>query len=587
MIKKSLNNLRLHQKIQYSFLFTLAITLTMFIVTIGFIIKGYNNELYQQFFNTSNMLSSYMEKDFAQTEALSLSLIGDPSVQNYLYLNSSSDNMYEISKASNVMVKSLTGAFLNQRTVSSITVINSDGKPLTIGKQLSSDVTKHIGEITNMAYEAEGQHLWYYTDNPQGQIYSVRAIRNTADISLDHMGILIINYNLPKMVRSNTSLTGKETVYFLLSSDSCDTIYSTLSTPPFTADQTLTLQTIDNYAVEQIGGSPYFIHTRPVDSLNWYITTFFPLKELYRYNWRIIGILFCIFFLIILIQAYIAGKIARTITSPVEELVKNMDRVDNNDLTTDYLSQNDAYYRSEEIGLLYRNFDHMMHQIRVLIKENYEKQLILKEAQYQTLQAQINPHFLYNTLDSIDWLAKLNDQEEISRMIEALALLLRNTISTGAHLIPVEKELEILDGYLYLQKNRYEERLLYEIKIDEQAYDCLVPSLTLQILVENAIKHGPDSLVGPCIIHITAKTIDTDHVQFEVSDNGKGIPPETVEAILNGTYEAQGAGIGLKNLINRFRIDFGDDYTFQVESSADEGTTIRFSLPRGKGTEHV
>lgn len=587
MIKKSLNNLRLHQKIQYSFLFTLAITLTMFIVTIGFIIKGYNNELYQQFFNTSNMLSSYMEKDFAQTEALSLSLIGDPSVQNYLYLNSSSDNMYEISKASNVMVKSLTGAFLNQRTVSSITVINSDGKPLTIGKQLSSDVTKHIGEITDMAYEAEGQHLWYYTDNPQGQIYSVRAIRNTADISLDHMGILIINYNLPKMVRSNTSLTGKETVYFLLSSDSCDTIYSTLSTPPFTADQTLTLQTIDNYTVEQIGGSPYFIHTRPVDSLNWYITTFFPLEELYRYNWRIIGILFCIFFLIILIQAYIAGKIARTITSPVEELVKNMDRVDNNDLTTDYLSQNDAYYRSEEIGLLYRNFDHMMHQIRVLIKENYEKQLILKEAQYQTLQAQINPHFLYNTLDSIDWLAKLNDQEEISRMIEALALLLRNTISTGAHLIPVEKELEILDGYLYLQKNRYEERLLYEIQIDEQAYDCLVPSLTLQILVENAIKHGPDSLVGPCIIHITAKTIDTDHVQFEVSDNGKGIPPETVEAILNGTYEAQGSGIGLKNLINRFRIDFGDDYTFQVESSADEGTTIRFSLPRGKGTEHV
>lgn len=587
MIKKSLNNLRLHQKIQYSFLFTLAITLTMFIVTIGFIIKGYNNELYQQFFNTSNMLSSYMEKDFAQTEALSLSLIGDPSVQNYLYLNNSSDNMYEISKASNVMVKSLTGAFLNQRTVSSITVINSDGKPLTIGKQLSSDVTKHIEEITNMAYEAEGQHLWYYTDNPQGKIYSVRAIRNTADISLDHMGILIINYNLPKMVHSNTSLTGKETVYFLLSSDSCDTIYSTLSTPPFTTDQTLTLQTIDNYTVEQIGGSPYFIHTRPVDSLNWYITTFFPLKELYRYNWRIIGILFCIFFLIILIQAYIAGKIARTITSPVEELVKNMDRVDNNDLTTDYLSQNDAYYRSEEIGLLYRNFDHMMHQIRVLIKENYEKQLILKEAQYQTLQAQINPHFLYNTLDSIDWLAKLNDQEEISRMIEALALLLRNTISTGAHLIPVEKELEILNGYLYLQKNRYEERLLYEIQIDEQAYNCLVPSLTLQILVENAIKHGPDSLVGACIIHISATAIDTDHIQFEVSDNGNGIPPETVEAILNGTYEAQGSGIGLKNLINRFRIDFGDDYTFQVESSSEEGTTIRFSLPRRKGTEHV
>lgn len=587
MIKKALNNLRLQKKIQYGFLFTLAITLTVSVITIGFIIKGYNNELYQQFFNTSNLLSAYMEKEFAQTEALSLSLTGDPSVQNYLYLNSSGDDMYEISKASNLMVKSLTGAFLNQRTVSSITIMNSDAKSLTIGKQLSSEFTSHMPEIAKLAYKADGGHIWYHSGNSQGQIYSVRAIRNTADISLDHMGILIISFNLPKMVSSNTSLTGDETVFILLSSEKQETIYSTLPTEPFTEDQIRKLQAVDNYTVNQVERKPYFIHTRPIDSLNWYITTFFPLEELYQYNWRIIGMLTCIFLFIILIQAYIAAKIARTITSPVEALVKNMERVENNDLTTDYLAQNDAYYRSEEIGLLYRNFDHMMHQIRVLIKENYEKQLILKEAQYQTLQAQINPHFLYNTLDSIDWLAKLNDQEEISRMIEALALLLRNTISTDAHLIPVEKELEILNGYLYLQKNRYEERLLYDIQIDEAAFQCLLPSLTLQILVENAIKHGPDNLVGPCCIRISAKAVDSNHIQFEVSDNGKGIPPEIIEEILNGTYKAQGSGIGLKNLINRFRIDFGDDFTFQVKSSLEEGTTIRFSLPYGKGTEHV
>lgn len=586
MIRKTLRSLRLHHKILFGFLFTLTITLAVSILTIAMIIDGYNDELYHQFYNTSSMISSHIERELNQVESLSLSLIGDPTVQNYLYLNSSSDNMYEISKASNLMVKSLTGAFLNQRTVSSITVINSQDNSLTIGKHLSSELSQHLEELKKMAYGAEGKHLWFYTEGSHGQIYSVRAIRNTTEISLDNLGILIINFNLPKMISSYAALTDEETVYFLLSSRDNSMIYSTLDTIP--SDEALaSLQQLDSFAVKALNDTPYFIYTKSLDKFGWYITTFFSLDALYQYNARLIGTLSFLFLIIVLVQAYIAWKIARTITAPVDALIKNMERVDNNDLTTDYLSQSEAYYRPEEIGLLYRNFDHMMHQIRTLIRENYEKQLILKEAQYQSLQAQINPHFLYNTLDSINWMAKLNDQEEISKMVEALALLMRSTISTGSHLITLEKELEILEGYLYLQKSRYEDRLQYTLDIDPRALDSLIPSLTLQVLAENAIKHGPDNLVGACLIHFLAKVVDQEFVAFEVSDNGIGIPPETLKAILNGTYEAAGSGIGLKNIMNRLKIDFGDNYTFEIDSRVGGGTTIRFRLPFQKGSAHV
>lgn len=586
MIKKALRSLRLHHKILFGFLFTLTITLVVSILTIAILIRGYNRELQKQFLNTSSMLSSHIEKELSQVESLSLSLIGDPTVQNYLYLNSSSDSMYEISKASNLMVKSLTGAFLNQRTVSSITVINSQDNSLTIGKHLSPELSRHLKEVKEMAYGAEGRHLWFCTDNSQGQIYSIRAIRNTTEISLDNLGILIINFNLPKMISSYSALTGEETVRFLLSSEDANIIYNTLEPTP-SGDFVASFQQLDPYAVKNLDGTPYFIYTKSLDKFGWHLTTFFSLRALYQYNARVIATLSFIFFIIVLIQAYIAWKIARTITAPVDALIKNMERVDNNDLTTDYLAQSEAYYRQEEIGLLYRNFDHMMDQIRTLIRENYEKQLILKEAQYQSLQAQINPHFLYNTLDSINWMAKLNDQEEISKMVEALALIMRSTISTGSHLITLEKELEILKGYLYLQKSRYEDRLQYTLAIDPQALTCQIPSLTLQVLAENAIKHGPDNLVGACIIHVSAEVVDQDFVAFEVSDNGAGIPRTMLEAILNGTYEVAGSGIGLKNIMNRLKIDFDDNYTFEIDSRVGKGTTIRFRLPFRKGSTHV
>jgi two-component system sensor histidine kinase YesM len=241
---------------------------------------------------------------------------------------------------------------------------------------------------------------------------------------------------------------------------------------------------------------------------------------------------------------------------------------------------------NDEVGKLHETFQGMTQQIDELVNENLSKQLTIKETEFKALQAQINPHFLYNTLESINWLAKMNDQDQISKMVEALGFLLRNSISLKRKLIQIEDELNIVKNYIVIQKYRFEERLDFNIQVDSDLFDVYIPKLTLQPLVENAIHYALENMVDVCKIRIYS-VVNKDYFQLIVEDNGPGMEPSFLEKLKKGEVKTRGQGIGLANIIDRIKLSFGNDYGVEIESEPNNGAKIILVLPYDRGEEHV
>ncbi|MFH5182162.1 sensor histidine kinase [Paenibacillus sp. TAB 01] len=232
----------------------------------------------------------------------------------------------------------------------------------------------------------------------------------------------------------------------------------------------------------------------------------------------------------------------------------------------------------DEVGQLHRTYRLMIQKINELITENYAKQIVIKETQFKALQAQINPHFLYNTLESINWLAKANGQKQISSMVEALGFLLRSSISLKETLITVQEELDIVTNYLIIQKYRFEDRLLFELDMPEEAKSAYLPKLTLQPLLENAIHYGLETMLEPCRIRITGE-VEGDRLRITVEDNGQGMSAELLEQVRAGAAPTRGSGIGLKNIEERIIIAFGEAYGIRIESEPERGTQVSVMIP--------
>jgi two-component system sensor histidine kinase YesM len=240
----------------------------------------------------------------------------------------------------------------------------------------------------------------------------------------------------------------------------------------------------------------------------------------------------------------------------------------------------------DEVGQLHRAFRMMIQEIDELIHENYDKQLLIRETQFKALQAQINPHFLYNTLDSVIWLAKINGQKQISEILEALGQLFRSSISLKDTLISLEEELDIVRNYVTIQKFRYRERLNFEMQVDERYYSCLIPKMSLQPLVENAIHYALEPSDEPSFIRVYAVP-GHQRLTLVVEDNGPGMEEDLLEKVRKGKARTRGQGIGVTNIAERLEIAFGESYGLRIESEQGAGTRVYVDIPMESREKHV
>lgn len=280
----------------------------------------------------------------------------------------------------------------------------------------------------------------------------------------------------------------------------------------------------------------------------------------------------------LMICLVMALLIARSVSRPVREMVACMKRVENGDL-----SARVGFQRGDELGVLGNSFNSMVGRIKDLLDNVIEKQRRVRNSEIKALKAQINPHFLYNTLDSVNWLAQLNHVTEISVIVTELGQLLRSSISNGNDFSTVAESLEAIQSYLRIQKIRYNDKFAAVLDIDAAILHYQIPKLILQPLVENAIIHGLESKMGQGLLTIRGRR-EGDELVFEISDNGVGISQKKLTALIReAEAEAEAdlasGSIGIPNVHRRIKLYYGNAYGLAIKSRRGQGTQITLRLP--------
>lgn len=286
-----------------------------------------------------------------------------------------------------------------------------------------------------------------------------------------------------------------------------------------------------------------------------------------------IAILFILIGLVSVIAAFILARvIASALSKPIRKLKTSMIEVQNGNLEAVAVIDN-----SNEIGDLSHTFNEMAYEIRDLIESNNMNQQLKRKSEFKALQAQINPHFLYNTLDSIIWMSMAGKQEDVVEMTSALARLFRLSINKGEEMITLQGEVDHVTNYLKIQKYRYDNKLTYHIHLEPSIANLMVQKLILQPLVENAIYHGiKKRLEGG---HIDVMIYKEDgYVFLHVKDNGVGMDSKTLHTIGIVGAESE-SGVGSKNVVDRLTLFYGASVDIRFESEYDVGTMVTIVIP--------
>ncbi|MBD0381523.1 cache domain-containing sensor histidine kinase [Paenibacillus sedimenti] len=339
----------------------------------------------------------------------------------------------------------------------------------------------------------------------------------------------------------------------------------------------------ENHYIDASEGKPSFVFASPSKTTGWNIVGQVPLQEIVEEANSIRQLIIISVVLSIIFAFTLHYFVSNRLTRPVNILKKKMQLA-----ASGFLEAKVTPTGTDEIADLGNSFNIMLGKIRMLLDQSIKEQQEMKKSELRALQAQINPHFLYNTLDSILWMAEAGKKEQVIQLVIALSRLFRISLSKGRDWIPIEKELEHLQSYLTIQQIRYRDILDYEIFIDSNLYAFPILKMTLQPIVENALYHGLKNKRSKGMIRIYSYAEENKHIMLNVEDNGIGMSEARLEQLRNGLMEPNlpeitgnevSGGFGLHNVQRRLRLYYGESYGVQVYSKEGEGTTVTIRIP--------
>ena len=426
-------------------------------------------------------------------------------------------------------------------------------------------------------------HVQYIFENSENQYRWVfsqsRAVELTEGTSVAQGVLLVdISYSSLEQLFDGVSM-GTGGYVYLISSDG-ELLYH----PKMQLIDTGRVQE-NNYAAalykdgtyqEEFGGEKRFVTVKSIGYTGWKVVGVTPENVVtlngIKTRLFIVFLIVLILSILVLINSYISSRI----TNPIKELEKSVGVLEEGNLEAPVYMGG-----SYEIQHLGKSISNMAAQIRLLMKDIVSEHEAKRKQEFDTLQSQINPHFLYNTLDIIVWMIENEQKAEAVKAVTALARFFRISLSKGKSIITVRDELEHVRNYLMIQHMRFKNKFSYEIQAEEAVLELSSLKLMLQPLVENAIYHGMEFMDGDGEIILRAWKEDAE-LYFEVSDNGLGMTEEQVERLFSSSTHVasnRGSGIGVKNVNERIKLYFGEQYGLTIDSEPDEGTRVRIHLP--------
>jgi Predicted signal transduction protein with a C-terminal ATPase domain len=534
-----------------------------------------------------------IESEFKRLDGISLNIVSDPRVQEYVAQIKYGKDDYDNYVAKTQMIQKLFTYVASEKSISSIHFLDTEGNQYYDGNYLLrlEDSAKDLIKLKALYYSGNNVIIGPIDNDPS--VICAREIRAIQGFSFDSMGTIVMRVDMQRLVNKYLSSLPKNDFDFIIFSEDSP-IYisnkadsnnmplsSLLNNNKDGRDKSYSQLTSkfngnNGYTFESINNKKFFIAYTKSSYTGWTYINAIPYDSIFTkvsfLNTALTAIFITIFFFTLLLSLYFAGNITR----PLENLTRKMKKVEegNFELQEDSTTEE----RMDEIGQLNNDFDIMIYKINTLIKEDYTKQIVLKDAQYKALQSQINPHFLYNTLDSINWMAKLSHENNISLMVESLGSLLRSTISNKDYIITLGQEIGILNNYINIQKTRFEDRLDFRMEIDSKYNNVKIPKLILQPIVENSINYGLENMIGTCIIKLYAHE-NNDGLEIVIEDNGPGIDEDILQKIEKGQVPPKGLGVGLKNIDDRIRIIFGENHGICINSRNGQGTSVHICIP--------
>jgi len=266
-----------------------------------------------------------------------------------------------------------------------------------------------------------------------------------------------------------------------------------------------------------------------------------------------------------------------TIIRPMNLLIKKMNEIENGNIGVTIESD-----RRDEFGFVFRTFNKMSENIKSLINTVYKEQIAMKQAEINALQAQINPHFLYNTLESINWKAKIHGDEEVSEMIAAFSYIIEANLNrSNEKFIPVYKEIQYIESYKFLIQKRFGQKIKFNLEVDEDTLNNILPKLLIQPIIENTIYHGLEMKKGGGTVDIIIKK-ENNELFITVADDGLGIEKNKLLALIeamNGNTFIDNSKIGVINVHRRIKLLYGKDFGLEIESLEGKGTIVSIKVP--------
>lgn len=317
-----------------------------------------------------------------------------------------------------------------------------------------------------------------------------------------------------------------------------------------------------------VEGIPCYARSRRIDGSNVYLVSVIPLEAVRRGMNVLNGNMGFLFLGISLAVVMVMGTMAKSITGRLKLLKEQMLQIREGNIC-----KMEEGYSRDEIGQLIGNYNVMVDRVELLLKEQYSLGQEKVEAELKALQSQINPHFLYNTLDMIGWMSQKKESENIRSVVQAMSRFYRLTLSKGKDIVSIRNEVELCEAYMEIQKRRYKGRICYEVEVDEDILDCLIPKITLQPFLENAIIHGINEKSDGRGMILLNGWMEDGRVTLSVTDDGEGMTEEDKEK------SHQGSHYGLKNIEHRLELFFGERIPVQTESSPGIGTCVIINIP--------
>ncbi|MDK2799066.1 MAG: two-component system, sensor histidine kinase YesM [Clostridiales bacterium] len=535
-------------------------------------------------------VSRNIEYYIGYMEDVSSLLYYNPSINNYLSQGQAEykqQNVLENDLEEQKIAALLDSIMKMRKDIVSIFIFGKNGKIITNGNNFELKEYIDINELDwyKQASQKNGQpvvsssHVQKFIKNQHPWVVSLS--RQINDFrTKKSLGVLLIdlNYKVITDICSKINL-GQKGYVFILNKEG-NIVYHPQQQLIYTNLKSENIEKIisteSRSFIEKKDGKKRLVTIKTIPNIGWKIVGVSYLNDLLIAREDIRNSYIIVIFVCLLIATLISVRIASNISRPIKKLEALMKRAENGDFNVNNID----IKSSDEIEHLAATFKMMLQRIKALMQQIKEDQKAIRKSELKALQAQINPHFLYNALDAIVWMAESKKHDKVVLMTSALAKFFRLSLSKGDEIIYIKDEIEHIKYYLMIQKIRYSKKLEYEILVDPEILKYRIIKLVLQPLVENAIYHGIKNLPDGGKIEIKGKQVE-GKILLQVVDNGVGIPSQKLQHILENENRSKvkAGGVGIKNVHERIQLYYGEDYGLTFESEEGQGTTVNVWLP--------